>query len=46
MDKETIAGDDFRAMLSEFTEIPAENLQLVAEEAAPLAGMAFTVDQQ
>ena len=30
LEKETITGDEFRAMLSEYTTIPAENLEAVA----------------
>ncbi|KIZ06262.1 cell division protease FtsH [Monoraphidium neglectum] len=41
MEKETIGGNDFRAMLSEYTTIPEENLKAVAEEATPALASAF-----
>ncbi|EFJ08056.1 hypothetical protein SELMODRAFT_185567 [Selaginella moellendorffii] len=36
LEKETMAGDEFRALLSEFTEIPALNKVPTAPEDAPL----------
>ncbi|GBF97021.1 extracellular protease [Raphidocelis subcapitata] len=41
MEKETISGNDFRAMLSKYTTIPEENLQAVVEEATPVMAAAF-----
>ena len=36
LEKETITGDEFRAILSEFTEIPAEN-RVAAAATTPVA---------
>ncbi|CAA7033455.1 unnamed protein product [Microthlaspi erraticum] len=37
LEKETIGGDEFRAILSEFTEIPPENIVPVSTTATPVS---------
>jgi cell division protease FtsH len=41
MEKETIDGNTFREMLSQYTTIPDENLAAVIEEATPVMSTAF-----
>lgn len=42
MDKETLTGDEFRAMLSEFTTIPEENAKAVESQRKPSLAAAAT----
>ncbi len=41
MEKETLTGDEFRAMLAQYTEIPAENLAAVEAQKRPAMAAAF-----
>eukprot|EP00192_Tetraselmis_astigmatica_P008373 CAMPEP_0117678048 /NCGR_PEP_ID=MMETSP0804-20121206/17068_1 /TAXON_ID=1074897 /ORGANISM="Tetraselmis astigmatica, Strain CCMP880" /LENGTH=691 /DNA_ID=CAMNT_0005487367 /DNA_START=98 /DNA_END=2173 /DNA_ORIENTATION=+ len=46
IEKETISGDEFRSILSQFTEIPKENLAAAREESPAAAVAAFTRQQE
>lgn len=41
MEKETLTGDEFRAMLAQYTAIPEENMEVVRAQAKRQPAMAF-----
>ncbi len=36
LEKETLTGDEFRAILSKFSTIPSENIQAVQDQKMPM----------